>query len=93
MNKKKKFIVALDQGTTSTRAILFDVSGKSIFKSQLEINVKDELPKRRVRRKINNSESPHSVVNTQTDNKILSEYNGNTKNDNFMMRIYIVKQK
>ena len=38
MNRKKKFIVALDQGTTSTRAILFDTSGRSIFKSQLEIN-------------------------------------------------------
>jgi glycerol kinase len=33
---KKKFIVAIDQGTTSSRAVLFDTTGKSLFKSQLE---------------------------------------------------------
>ena len=36
MNRKKKFIVAIDQGTTSSRAVLFDTTGKSLFKSQLE---------------------------------------------------------
>ena len=36
MKNKKKFIVAIDQGTTSSRAILFDTEGRSIFKSQLE---------------------------------------------------------
>jgi len=33
---KNKFIVAIDQGTTSSRAVLFDTTGKSLFKSQLE---------------------------------------------------------
>ena len=32
----KKFIVSIDQGTTSTRSILFDLNGKSLFTSQLE---------------------------------------------------------
>ena len=32
----KKFIVAIDQGTTSSRAILFSLSGKTIFTSQKE---------------------------------------------------------
>jgi len=36
LKTKKKFIVAIDQGTTSSRAILFDTKGKSLFKSQLE---------------------------------------------------------
>ena len=36
MKIKKKFIVAIDQGTTSSRAVLFDTTGKSLFKSQLE---------------------------------------------------------
>ena len=36
MKIKKKFIVAIDQGTTSSRAILFNTNGKSLFKSQLE---------------------------------------------------------
>ena len=36
MKNRKKFIVAIDQGTTSCRAILFNIQGKSIFKSQLE---------------------------------------------------------
>ena len=29
----KKYIMALDAGTTSTRAILFDEEGESVFKS------------------------------------------------------------
>ena len=36
MKTKKKFIVSIDQGTTSSRAILFNTKGKSLFKSQLE---------------------------------------------------------
>ena len=40
---KKKFIVAIDQGTTSSRAILFNIQGKSLFKSQLEF--KQYFPK------------------------------------------------
>ena len=32
----KKFIVSIDQGTTSSRAILFNLKGKPIFTSQLE---------------------------------------------------------
>ena len=40
---KKKFIIALDQGTTSSKAILFDFNGVSIFKSQLEF--KQYFPK------------------------------------------------
>jgi len=36
LKTKKKFIVAIDQGTTSSRAILFNTKGKSLFKSQLE---------------------------------------------------------
>ena len=32
----RKFIVSIDQGTTSSRAILFDLKGKPIFVSQLE---------------------------------------------------------
>ena len=36
METQKKFIVAIDQGTTSSRAILFNTKGKSLFKSQLE---------------------------------------------------------
>ena len=39
----KKFIVSIDQGTTSTRSILFDLNGKSIFTSQLEF--KQYFPK------------------------------------------------
>jgi glycerol kinase len=39
----KKFIIAIDQGTTSTRAILFDKNFKPVFKSQLEI--KQYFPK------------------------------------------------
>ena len=36
MKNNKKFIVAIDQGTTSSRAILFNTQGNSLFKSQLE---------------------------------------------------------
>ena len=36
LKDRKKFIVAIDQGTTSSRAILFNTSGVPIFKSQLE---------------------------------------------------------
>ena len=43
MKDRKKFIVAIDQGTTSSRAILFNTQGKSLFKSQLEF--KQYFPK------------------------------------------------
>ena len=43
MKNRKKFIVAIDQGTTSSRAILFNTQGKSLFKSQLEF--KQHFPK------------------------------------------------
>ena len=43
MKIKKKFIVAIEQGTTSSRAVLFDITGKSLFKSQLEF--KQYFPK------------------------------------------------
>ena len=43
MKNNKKFIVAIDQGTTSSRAILFNSQGKSLFKSQLEF--KQYFPK------------------------------------------------
>ena len=43
MKTKKKFIVAIDQGTTSSRAILFDIQGKTLFKSQQEF--KQYFPK------------------------------------------------
>jgi len=33
LKNNKKFIVAIDQGTTSSRAILFNSQGKSLFKS------------------------------------------------------------
>lgn len=33
----EKYILSIDQGTTSTRAILFDKKGKSIFKAQREV--------------------------------------------------------
>ena len=39
----KKFIVSIDQGTTSTRSILFDIYGNQIFVSQKEI--KQYFPK------------------------------------------------
>ena len=34
----KKFLVAIDQGTTSTRVILFDLEGNIKFRSQFEFN-------------------------------------------------------
>ena len=34
----KKFLVAIDQGTTSTKVILFDLAGNIKFTSQLEFN-------------------------------------------------------
>ena len=37
LKNKKNFIISIDQGTTSSRAILFDRTGKPIFKSQIEI--------------------------------------------------------
>jgi len=43
LKNRKKFIVAIDQGTTSSRAILFNTQGKSLFKSQLEF--KQHFPK------------------------------------------------
>ena len=39
----KKFIVSIDQGTTSTRSILFDISGNQVFVSQKEF--KQYFPK------------------------------------------------
>ena len=39
----KKFIVSIDQGTTSTRSILFDIYGNQILVSQKEI--KQYFPK------------------------------------------------
>ena len=32
----KKYILSIDQGTTSTRSILFDLKGNKIFSSQYE---------------------------------------------------------
>ena len=43
MKNRKKFIIAIDQGTTSSRAILFSNQGKLLFKSQLEF--KQYFPK------------------------------------------------
>ena len=43
MKNRKKFIIAIDQGTTSSRAILFSNQGKFLFKSQLEF--KQYFPK------------------------------------------------
>ena len=40
---EKDYIISIDQGTTSTRAILFNTHGKSLFKSQLEF--KQYFPK------------------------------------------------
>ena len=33
---QQKFIGAIDQGTTSTRFILFDSSGREVFSDQIE---------------------------------------------------------
>lgn len=38
-NKKEKYILSIDQGTTSSRAIIFDASGESIVDSQLETSL------------------------------------------------------
>jgi len=35
---KKKYVIAFDQGTTSTRAIIFDVKGNIVAISQKELN-------------------------------------------------------
>ena len=43
MENKKKFIIAIDQGTTSSRAVLYNILGKPIFKSQIEF--KQHFPK------------------------------------------------
>ncbi len=43
LNKKKKFILSIDQSTTSSKAILFDNFGQSIFKAQEEF--KQYFPK------------------------------------------------
>jgi len=43
LKNRKKFIVAIDQGTTSSRAVLFSNQGKLLFKSQLEF--KQYFPK------------------------------------------------
>jgi len=43
LKSKKKLILSIDQGTTSSRAILFNSNGKSLFKSQLEF--KQYFPK------------------------------------------------
>ena len=43
MKNRKKFIVGIDQGTTSSRAVLFSNQGKLLFKSQLEL--KQYFPK------------------------------------------------
>ena len=32
----KKFIISIDQGTTSSRAILFNLKGQSVYVSQIE---------------------------------------------------------
>ena len=39
----KKFIISIDQGTTSTRSILFDTAGRQVFISQKEL--KQYFPK------------------------------------------------
>ncbi len=39
MNKKKKYVLAIDQGTTSSRAIIFDENGKNVIDSQMEVSL------------------------------------------------------
>ncbi|MCR5217259.1 glycerol kinase GlpK [Treponema sp.] len=39
VNEEKKYVLALDQGTTSSRAILFNHNGKKVSSSQLEIKL------------------------------------------------------
>ena len=36
MKKDKNFIISIDQGTTSSRAILFNIKGKPVYSSQKE---------------------------------------------------------
>ena len=36
MNNSKKFIISIDAGTTSIRAILFNLKGQPVFSSQKE---------------------------------------------------------
>jgi len=43
LKNKKNFIISIDQGTTSSRAVIFNIAGKSLFKSQLEF--KQYFPK------------------------------------------------
>ena len=43
LKNKKKFIISIDQGTTSSRAIIFNLAGKSLYKSQIEF--KQYFPK------------------------------------------------
>ena len=33
----KKYIISIDQGTTSTRALLLDLQGKPLYKAQREV--------------------------------------------------------
>ncbi len=39
MDKKKKYVLAIDQGTTSSRAIIFDENGKNVIDSQMEVSL------------------------------------------------------
>jgi glycerol kinase len=39
----KKLILSIDQGTTSSRSILFDLKGKKIFSSQSEFKSLNEI--------------------------------------------------
>ena len=38
----KSYIMALDQGTTSSKAIIFDKSGKPLFPTNELMGIKDE---------------------------------------------------
>lgn len=39
MDEKKKYVLAIDQGTTSSRAIIFDENGKNVVDSQMEVSL------------------------------------------------------
>lgn len=39
MSKMKKYVLAIDQGTTSSRAIIFDENGKNVTDSQMEVSL------------------------------------------------------
>ena len=54
LKNKKKFIISIDQGTTSSRAIIFNLAGKSLYKSQIEF--RQYFPKNRDFRTITDSE-------------------------------------